>query len=205
MRKNREETGPGSAAPRIPVLNKMEKSRDTRFLKNYTLHYTNMEGNEKIYETVSNFNYDGPEELGEKASGVVIAGFRGEELLLLREFRMGVNRFIYNMPAGHLEEGETVEECARRELSEETGLSITKICKVLPPAYAAPDLSDSSAWVVLAQVEGEFAPHTEADECIVPFFAGRKELPALLEKEKFSGRAQLFAWFFAKMGAQLFL
>ena len=138
-------------------------------------------------------------EIGKKASGVVIVGFYGEKLLLLREFRMGVNQFIYNMPAGHLEEGESIEECAGRELREETGLYIKKICKILPPAYAAPDLSDSSAWVVIAEVEGEFNPQTEADEYIRPLLADRKQLEKLLETEKFSGRAQLMAYFFCKI------
>ena len=49
---------------KIPVLNSMKKTRDTRFLKNYTLNYTNTEGGEKIYETVSNFDYDNPTQLG---------------------------------------------------------------------------------------------------------------------------------------------
>ena len=189
---------------KVPKLNFMTKTRDTRFLKGYTLNYTNTEGNEKLYEMVSNFDYEKPEEIGQKASGVVIVGFRGEELLLLREFRMGVNQFIYNMPAGHSEAGESVEECAERELREETGLRIKRICKILLPAYAAPDLSDSSAWVVMAEVEGEFNPQTEADEYIQPLFADRKQLEELLDNEKFSGRAQLMAYFFCKMGNKIF-
>lgn len=188
---------------KVPKLNFMTKTRDTHFLKGYTLNYTNTEGNEKLYEMVSNFDYEKPEEIGQKASGVVIVGFRGDELLLLREFRMGVNQFIYNMPAGHSEAGESVEECAKRELREETGLHIKRICKILSPAYAAPDLSDSSAWVVMAEVEGEFNPQTEADEYIQPLFADRKQLEELLGSEKFSGRAQLMAYFFCKMGNKI--
>ena len=86
---------------KIPKLNSMEKTRNTRFLKNYTLNYTNSEGGEKIYEMVSNFDYDGPEELGERAAGVVIVGWKKDRILLCREFRMGVNHFVYNLPAGN--------------------------------------------------------------------------------------------------------
>lgn len=187
---------------KIPVLNSMQKTRDTRFLKNYTLNYTNSEGGEKIYETVSNFDYDCPEQLGQRASGVVIVGFAGEKILLCREFRMGVNHFVYNLPAGHIDEGENVEECARRELFEETGLALKRVRQVLSPSYASPDLSDSSAWVLFAEVEGELpggaSEHTEADEWIQPGFYSREETAELLKKERFSGRAQMAAYFFAE-------
>ena len=110
---------------------------------------------------------------------------------------MGVNHFVYNMPAGHIDEGEAVEECAARELYEETGLSLVKIEKILPPSYASPDLSDSSAWVVFAQVDGEISDHTEADEWIEPGFYSKKEVEKLLKEERFSGRAQLAAYFYS--------
>lgn len=176
----------------------MEKTRNTQFLKNYTLNYTNTEGGEKIYETVSNFDYDAPEQLGESVSGVVIIGCKGDRLLLCREFRMGVNHFVYNMPAGHIDEGENVEECAARELYEETGLSLVKVHRVLSPSYASPDLSDSSAWVVFAEVGGELSDHTEADEWIEPGLYTKEEVAKLLKTERFSGRAQLAAFFFTE-------
>ena len=36
---------------------------------------------------------------------------------------MSINKSIYNLCAGMLQEGESVEDCARRELYEETGLT----------------------------------------------------------------------------------
>ena len=53
---------------KVPVLNSMIKNRNTRFLKSYTLNYTNTEGNEQLYEMVSNFDYEKPEEIGQNAS-----------------------------------------------------------------------------------------------------------------------------------------
>ncbi len=184
----------------IPVLQSIEKHRDTKYLKTYTLHYTNPVGKDKAYETVSNYTWDCPEDIGRIASGVVIIGFCGEKLLLLKEFRMGVNQFLCNLPAGRLEEGEAVEECARRELYEETGLSLKSVMQILPPSYASPDLSDSCSWMVIGEVEGELEPHPDDDEYLLPFFASREELESLLKTEKFSVRAQLAAWMFARMG-----
>ena len=74
---------------KVPVLNFMTKNRDTRFLKSYTLNYTNTEGNEKLYEMVSNFDYEKPEEIGQKASGVVIVGFAERNFFFCESFAWG--------------------------------------------------------------------------------------------------------------------
>jgi ADP-ribose pyrophosphatase len=41
---------------------------------------------------------------------------------LLRQYRYAVGGFVWEVPAGKLDPGESPESCARRELEEETGL-----------------------------------------------------------------------------------
>lgn len=181
---------------KIPVLNSMTKTRNTPYLKNYTLNYTNTSGNEKIYEMVSNFDHESPEDIGTRISGVAVAGRRRDQILLCKEFRMGVNQFVYNLPAGHIEQGEDAKDCARRELYEETGLSITKILAVLPPSFPAPDFSDVLSFTVFAEVDGEFSDHTGADEWIEPGFYTREQAAELLKTSPFTIRAQLITYSF---------
>lgn len=45
-----------------------------------------------------------------------------QEILLLRRANTGYRDGYFDMPAGHLEEGETLRQAALRELTEETGL-----------------------------------------------------------------------------------
>jgi ADP-ribose pyrophosphatase len=45
----------------------------------------------------------------------------GPEILLQKQFRPPVNKICIEFPAGLMDEGETPEECAIRELAEETG------------------------------------------------------------------------------------
>lgn len=53
---------------------------------------------------------------------VVIVGLNARgQLLLVRQFRPPVGMVTLELPAGHVEEGETPEEAARKELCEETG------------------------------------------------------------------------------------
>ena len=61
----------------------------------------------------------------------MIVPFVGDKILLSRVFRLAVNKWVYNFPAGLIDEGETVERAAIRELQEETGLKGTKILNIL--------------------------------------------------------------------------
>jgi ADP-ribose pyrophosphatase len=47
-------------------------------------------------------------------------------IYLLRQFRYAVGQDIWEIPAGTLEKGESPQECARRELIEETGVAASR-------------------------------------------------------------------------------
>ncbi len=51
----------------------------------------------------------------------VIALTPADKLLLVRQFRFGVHDFTWELPAGLIDPGESVQEAAIRELEEETG------------------------------------------------------------------------------------
>ncbi|RKI86758.1 NUDIX hydrolase [bacterium 0.1xD8-71] len=178
-------------------LLKMEKVKDGRYLKNYELTYRNKAGKEKKYEIVSRNDIAGPHMIGEKVSGVSIVAYYEDKILLLREFRMGVNRLIYNLCAGMIEEGESLEECIQRELYEETGLSVKKILNILPPSFAAVAFSDVKTQIAFVDVEGSFEDHTSENEQINAGFYTKEEVHDLLETEEFSSRAQIAAYLFS--------
>lgn len=175
----------------------MEQVRDGRYLKNYELTYENRAGQEKKFEMVSHNRLSDASELGQRVSGMSIVVMRGDELLLLREFRMAVNRPIYNLCAGMLEAGEDIEDTIRRELYEETGLTLTRVVKLLRPAFAAVGLSDIKNCIAFVEAEGEISDHTSPNEEIYAAFYSREETQKLLDTEDFSSRAQIVAYMFA--------
>jgi len=70
-------------------------------------------------------------------------------VILIRQFRVPINRWIYEVPAGKVEEGETLEETAVRELIEETGYR-PKHLKKLISIYPTPGYSNEIIHVFLA-------------------------------------------------------
>lgn len=47
-----------------------------------------------------------------------------EKIVLVRQYRYPINKYIYELPAGLIDEGETSEQTAIREMKEETGAYI---------------------------------------------------------------------------------
>ncbi len=177
---------------------KLEKVRDGKYLKSYELTYRNKAGKEKKYEMVSRRNLTGIEDVGGKPSGVSIVATCNEKLLLLHEFRMGVNRTVYNLCAGMLEQGETIEDCIARELYEETGLKVKEIKRILPASFAAVAISDTTTYIAFVEVEGNFEDHTSDNEQIDAKFYTKDEVKVLLETQPFSSRAQIAAYYFSQ-------
>lgn len=175
-----------------------QKTKDGKYLKNYELVYRNKAGREKTYEIVSRRELSGAGELGAAPSGVSIIATCKGKLLLLKEFRMGVNRTIYNLCAGMLEPDESIETCIERELFEETGLHVKKIRTILPPSFAAVAISDLTTYIAFVEADGTFSTaHTSENESIEAHFFSKSEVISLLETAAFSSRAQLAAYFFA--------
>ena len=175
----------------------IEKVHDGKYLKNYELSYKNKAGKLKKFEIVSRKELKIKEDLGQKPSGVSIVAFRDERMMLLREFRLSINREIYNLCAGMLEEGESIEDCIKRELYEETGLSVKRVIDILPPSFSAVGFSDTKTYIAFVEAEGDFEDHTSDNEQIKAAFYNREQISELLKTEDFSSRSQIAAWFFA--------
>lgn len=52
---------------------------------------------------------------------VIVATRNRQEVLMIRQYRQSARQMSYELPAGGIDEGETPEQAARREMIEETG------------------------------------------------------------------------------------
>ncbi len=84
-------------------------------------------------------------------------------LVVLRNYRYTVGKWLWEVPAGGLENGISPLEMARRELKEEAGGSAALI-KPIGAFYTAPGISDEKSWVFLAHDVTLGTPHRESSE-----------------------------------------
>ena len=113
-------------------------------------------------------------------------------ILLVKEWRTPINDYIYAFPAGLREAGEDVVETAKRELFEETGLTLTKIFKILPPAYQSAGMSNEAVSTIVGQATGELSiEHMSSHEDITPIWVSINEIREMLKTEKFSAKCQI--------------
>jgi len=81
---------------------------------------------------------------------VAILPVEGDDCYLLRQYRFAVDDYIYEAPAGTIDEGEEPHETAYRELIEETGM---KAETFVPKGwiYPSPGYTDERIWLYLAK------------------------------------------------------
>lgn len=178
------------------------KKEEGKFITRYDIAYETEDKKEKIYEIISrNRSLDTLESLnGEKPDSVVIIATdeSGEHLLINREFRMAVGDWVYNFPAGLIDEGEEPYESAKRELWEETGLELYEIDDFIGASYSAVGFSNEINVCVVGKARGTFRASTSTFEEIEPGWYSRQELRELLKTEHFAARAQAYCYLWSK-------
>ena len=179
-------------------LKSLRKVHEGKFLSYYVADYVNKNGDIKSYEFISRDKNLTIEKFGNNLPagvGMVCYNLDKTKVLLQAEYRLATHHIVYNFPAGLIDPGEKVEETARRELKEETGLDLVDIEAVLPPSYASPGTSDEMMQIVICRVSGEIKGSCYVDEEIEPKWFSKDEVKKLIEEKAYmSVRTQMFLY-----------
>ena len=180
----------------------IKKVHEGAFIHRYDISYQTENGKKKVYEMISrDAKIDSLERLQRKEADAVVLIVHdetGEKLLLNREFRLALGDWVYNFPAGLIEEGEMPEESGRRELREETGLELVKIQKQLPLSYSAIGFSNETNICLVGTARGQFQKSNSDVEEIQAGWYTKEEVRRLLETELFAARTQAYCYLWSQ-------
>jgi ADP-ribose pyrophosphatase len=168
-----------------------------KWLNLFEVSYIARTGDEKSWQMASRQNE--PKCLTgsyHRPDAVVIVPFHmaKNKMVIIREYRVPLNDYEYGFPAGLVAGGESVEQAARRELMEETGLTVSRFIKVSPPIYSSAGMTDESVAMVYVECEGEPSNSANTDsELIEILLISPEEASRLLSDPilKFDAKAWL--------------
>ncbi len=177
----------------------LRKQTDNKFLNMYQADAVDRNGDEfKYYFATRRNDGDLMSQTGElKADGIVIypvLKYDPSKIVLVRQYRYPLNTYIYELPAGLIDQGESEEEAAVRELCEETGLVFEPYTDydacLKRPFVQSQGMSDECDVTVYGYASGTLTSlGCEDTEDIEAFIADKEEVRRILREEIVSMRA----------------
>lgn len=181
----------------MAILKKVEQQTNNKFLNMYNLSFYNKETNKEFnYFIASRKDKNSLVALHkklDKADAVMMfCMYTNGDIVLIRQFRPAINNYIYESPAGLIDEGETILEAAKREVYEETGLAVIDCFELVKPSYTSEGISDESVAIYMCLVDGEpTTEHAEENEDIEVVVVKAADIDKFLKEETVSIKTAL--------------
>ncbi|XP_015725814.1 ADP-sugar pyrophosphatase [Coturnix japonica] len=133
---------------------------ERKWLKLEETTYTDAFGKTRTWETVKRVG----KKKNVSADGVAVIAVLQRTLhydciVLVKQFRPPINGYCLEFPAGLIEENETAESAALRELEEETGYK-GEVVECTPALCLDPGVSNSTTHIVSVTINGDDAENT---------------------------------------------
>ena len=197
-------------------VTKLKALAKTKFLSLYEAEYENKVGHMRTWtiatrkdnETLEKQFFEHKEDT---ADAVIIAAYHINEkkLVIIKQFRIPLNDYVYELTAGLIDPGEDAKSTIGRELMEETGLEIIDIIdsRGTDKVYVSAGMTDESLALVYCTCTGKISDeYLEEDECIEAILVSQEEAKELIQSnEKFDIKCFLLLQSFALLGEKLFM
>ncbi len=178
----------------MAVIKKITKLTNERFINLYKVSGDNKKGHHSDYIVASRASdVDSMKTVTHKnnADSVAVYSLYGENkdrVVLVRQYRYPIDGWVYELPAGLVDEGESFREAAIREMHEETGLTFTPVRadeSLEKPRYTSVGMTDEACATVYGYASGTVSDkYMEESEEIEIVLADRDEVRRILKEER---------------------
>lgn len=175
-------------------IDKLDLLAETKFLSLYNATYSNKSDKIRNWTIASRKRYDVLKgqllnDKNDNVDAVVIVALhqKEEKLVLVRQYRVPINGYIYELPAGLIDDGEDPAISIKRELKEETGLELIKVVNGIgrDKVYLSPGMTDESVNLIYCLCDGELSKENlEDDEDIEPLLISKDDAKKILESDE---------------------
>lgn len=129
-----------------------------------------------------------------RGAAAVLARLPDGRFVLVRQFRKPVEREVLEIVAGLLEEGESPEACARREVREETGHDVDRLVR-LGTVCPSVGCMDEHIQLFYARLkDGPAETSLDHDEHVEPVLLTAEEINDLIRRGAIEDSKTLAAW-----------
>jgi ADP-ribose diphosphatase len=139
---------------------------------------------------------------GRQGAVMVVPVTSDGELLLIREYAAGTDRYELAFPKGLMEEGESPEEAANRELKEEVGMGARRITPLKSMTLAPGYLTHKMHLLLAEDLYPESLPGDEPEPMIVEPWP-IADWQRLLERDDFTEARSVAALFLVRNHLQM--
>ena len=101
-------------------------------------------------------------------------------IIMVRQYRHAVGKALLEIPAGKLDRGEIPEQCAARELEEETGYASIQL-RSLTSVWTAPGFSNEIIHIYVAENLQEKVQNLDEDEFLHIEIYSKEELRQMIQ------------------------
>ncbi len=176
------------------TIKEVKQLVQTPFVNMYDIIYTNKKdeirswilSTRKTKEVINKLFFDDRYE--DSVDAVILVAFHKptKSIVCIKQFRMPVNSYIYELPAGLIDKGEDLRNTLKRELKEETGLELLEILDDISydKLYLSPGMTDESVAFMYCTCEGDLSmEYLEDDEDIEPLLLDKIEAKKIIDSK----------------------
>ncbi|KAJ0012492.1 hypothetical protein NQD34_016826 [Periophthalmus magnuspinnatus] len=183
-----------------PHIVKEEVIASGKWVKLEKTTYVDPLGNTRIWETVKRTTRQATQADGVGIIALLKRTLHKDCVVMVKQFRPPMSAYSLEFPAGLIDEGETAEAAALRELKEETGYK-GEVVGVTPVTCLDPGLSNCTTQIVMVNINGDDSENIHPTQqlefvevILLPLDEFQGKIDELIKKEKIIVDAKVYIY-----------